>query len=498
MPSNQPSLVDPSGDWLHQPPYPKTQDGWIIIDEDVQVRSVDTSIVSDAGGSKIESGERKKNRLDQPPTRIATQDSVDRERGHYDQPTERLNGLYSRTHIVRDKIADRPLTNAHRASHDSVDQERVLYEPYRERLNQSHSQTKRVADNRPDQPYQVENRNHSASSEYISRGHYEPDYLYNRGHYEPLRHSDVRQQTHNRDTCSYEQRHYETAPTGYRSDDHSAYVRPQAENVRTQTRKQRDPEKFDGDKIEWVDYHKHFETVATWNGWGSEEKAMQLIMALKGEALMSLSDLPLSSQSNYELLVDELTRRYNPSEREAAWKLEFRQRERRPNESVMQYGDALRRLAQKAFPNMNYGTREMWVMDQFNNGLGSWDMKKHVQFGHPNSLNQAISLAVEYEAFESQNKLTSLRKPPPIQSGNVYKLSEENQLETERLNMLKMQTEIKEILLSLKNNQQTYSPECFYCKEIGHMKGECPRLQAKLARERDETMHASAGNDARP
>ena len=47
--------------------------------------------------------------------------------------------------------------------------------------------------------------------------------------------------------------------------------------------RQRDPDKFNGQTIEWSDYLIHFETVANWNGWNDFEKASQLIMSLQGE-----------------------------------------------------------------------------------------------------------------------------------------------------------------------------------------------------------------------
>ena len=39
-------------------------------------------------------------------------------------------------------------------------------------------------------------------------------------------------------------------------------------------------------------------------------------------------------------------------------------------------------------------------MDQFITGLDRPELKRHVQFGHPRTLNEAISLAMEFESFE--------------------------------------------------------------------------------------------------
>ena len=41
-------------------------------------------------------------------------------------------------------------------------------------------------------------------------------------------------------------------------------------------RKQKEPDTFDGKKIEWPDYIAHFEQVALWNQWTKAEKALRL------------------------------------------------------------------------------------------------------------------------------------------------------------------------------------------------------------------------------
>jgi hypothetical protein len=52
--------------------------------------------------------------------------------------------------------------------------------------------------------------------------------------------------------------------------------------------KQKDPKPFDGNKIEWADYLKHFEAVSSWNEWTAEQKAKQMVMSFDGEALKLL------------------------------------------------------------------------------------------------------------------------------------------------------------------------------------------------------------------
>ena len=182
-------------------------------------------------------------------------------------------------------------------------------------------------------------------------------------------------------------------------------------------RKQCDPDKFDGEKTDWTDYLKHFETVSEWNGWSYREKGMQLAMSLRGQAQRVLGDISFyGNVEDFDSLVKELTRRFSPVERETSYRLEFRNRFRNPQESVMQYGYALRRLASKAFPSIPNDCQEQWVLDQFVMGLKNHELKRHVQFGHPKSLNEAIALALEYESFEGGD---SKFRPKPAKCNSI-------------------------------------------------------------------------------
>lgn len=51
----------------------------------------------------------------------------------------------------------------------------------------------------------------------------------------------------------------------------------------------------------------------------------------------------------------------------------------------------------------------MYVIDQFINDLAHYELQKHVQFGHPKTLHEAISLATEFEALEGS--IDRIKKP---------------------------------------------------------------------------------------
>ena len=76
----------------------------------------------------------------------------------------------------------------------------------------------------------------------------------------------------------------------------------------------------------------------------------------------------------------------------------------------MEYGYALKRLAIRAFPRIKHDAREDIIVDQFLQGLVDMDMQRHVSLAHPSSLDQAVSLATEYEVITHSLKTPQFHK----------------------------------------------------------------------------------------
>jgi hypothetical protein len=142
------------------------------------------------------------------------------------------------------------------------------------------------------------------------------------------------------------------------------------------------------------------------------------------------------------LLKKILSQRFNPLERETAHKLEFKNSCKQKDESVSDYGHALRRLASQAYPSLDLVSIEALVVDQFVEELGNRDLKWYVQLiNRPKTLDQAISYAIEYEAFEGP--LENIKKPQfsdevtyPTYVIDQYKQTEDQNLEKKIKNII--------------------------------------------------------------
>ena len=185
-----------------------------------------------------------------------------------------------------------------------------------------------------------------------------------------------------------------------------------------------EPDSFDGSEKgpEISEYLIHFEQIALWNNWTPDQKARMLSIKLKGEAQKLLSTLTITQLADYETLRQALVHRFNPKERQLAYRCEFRNRRRQKDENPVEFGSALRRLGRKAYPDTTVEALEVHLVDQYVMGLGSFDLQKHVQLQHPKNLEQAVNLALEYTAICNVN-LDKVMKPSLLDSNEEDKVT---------------------------------------------------------------------------
>ncbi|KAH3783584.1 hypothetical protein DPMN_161526 [Dreissena polymorpha] len=119
------------------------------------------------------------------------------------------------------------------------------------------------------------------------------------------------------------------------------------------------PDKFDEKSTEFSDNIIHFEQVGMWKMWSVQEKACMLSISLKGEAQKLLSSLRPDQHVHYQEIKYALSQCFAPIERGLAYRCQFRNRKRLRDESVIDYGYEIRRLGQKAFPNMDARSLEI-------------------------------------------------------------------------------------------------------------------------------------------
>ena len=90
---------------------------------------------------------------------------------------------------------------------------------------------------------------------------------------------------------------------------------------------------------------------------------------------------------------------------QADWnRAELHNRERSVDESARDFGNAIRRLTDKAYPSVDLPTRDMLAKDQYTAKIGNGDVRVQLRSAKPKSLESAIELASELEQIKMLEK----------------------------------------------------------------------------------------------
>ena len=110
------------------------------------------------------------------------------------------------------------------------------------------------------------------------------------------------------------------------------------------------PHCFDGSSPLSV-FKFQFETVASRNEWDDNEKALELILPLKGAA--AGESIPTSRRNNYNELMVALLRKFSDEYKRELYRMELRCRAQKANESLQAFAVEVERLVQLAYPGEN-------------------------------------------------------------------------------------------------------------------------------------------------
>ena len=84
--------------------------------------------------------------------------------------------------------------------------------------------------------------------------------------------------------------------------------------------------------------------------------------------------------------------------------MQLKERRQKPTETLFELGQTIRRLTNLAYPTAPGEVRETLAKDQFIDALIDSEIRIRIKQSRPVNLNEAISLAVELEAYNRVEK----------------------------------------------------------------------------------------------
>ena len=262
------------------------------------------------------------------------------------------------------------------------------------------------------------------------------------------------------------------------------------------------PDKFDG-SVGWQDYFAHFELCAHLNSWTFSQKATYLAVSLRGRAQELLGDMSSEMRQDYSYLVETLQSRFGSEGQNELFRAQLKTRQRKPDETLPELAQSIRRLIARGYPNANVALREILALDHFIDALLDSETRLRLKQNKPTSLDECVRMAIELEAFSKAEqekfsgkskkfvRATNLGEPNVENEQHKLLLSKISELE-KQLAQLNSQGKIvidkaEKSNVSEKNPSQNnakmkkkYTPrdlskvECYLCRKLGHYQSHCP------------------------
>lgn len=226
------------------------------------------------------------------------------------------------------------------------------------------------------------------------------------------------------------------------------------------------PANYDGTSS-FQDYLVQFEMTGDLNSWDEKIKAMELATSLRGAAQTVLSDLRPEQRKDYNQLVSALTARFEPTNQTELYRAQIKSRLRKKSESVQELATDIKRLVRRAYSQATNELRDQISRDCFIDSLNEHELEWFVYQGKPKTVDEAMQLALEYEAFQAGRK----------RAVNVRQCSKGDNPDTSDLSKImsrleKMESKMESLL------RPPNGMICHNCHARGHRARNCPEIRA--------------------
>ena len=170
--------------------------------------------------------------------------------------------------------------------------------------------------------------------------------------------------------------------------------------------------------IPWEDYYTQFQILMQSYGWDPEEAVLFLIASLRGPALSVLGTLPKGKIYELSQVIKALERRFGRILAQDVYKVQLKTRKRRRDEPLPHLAQEIEGLANRAYPSNPFilGNADLMqdiTKDYFINALTDRQQQLYVMQSHPEAISDALSRALEYEAFQKVLVSDEARCYPP-------------------------------------------------------------------------------------
>ena len=181
---------------------------------------------------------------------------------------------------------------------------------------------------------------------------------------------------------------------------HSPYLSGSRNVQNVQPQRNLRPPAYDG-KSSFSGFVVQFELIFQLSGWSLSTMALELASCLWGTAVSVLSELEFHERTHYPSLKQALANRFDSGDLSQIYKAQLKSRVRKSDESIPELAQEISRLVRFAYSDLLSSLREGIAKDAFIEALSDRELELVVFQRHPKSLQEAVQVALEYDAFRT-------------------------------------------------------------------------------------------------
>ena len=264
------------------------------------------------------------------------------------------------------------------------------------------------------------------------------------------------------------------------------------------------PETFNGEG-DWSDWFEHFESVAAVNHWKDDEKLLWLRVRLIGRAATAFKRIDDGMKDSYAGSVAALKERFDPGSRRELYLAELMARKKRHNEEWASFAEDLKRLVERAYPELPDNAREQIALANYLGQLDQPQLSFSVKQRRPKSVDEAVRTTLEMasylrtphsapqESVDIPSAVATVKKQPTESQDSVMPLLQQimSRIDSLEARVDRLAQEQGKDLVPhqpqpRKNNKEQPFPtrepvKCHRCRKPGHLARGCaaPRSQLK-------------------
>ena len=238
------------------------------------------------------------------------------------------------------------------------------------------------------------------------------------------------------------------------------------------------------------------------NRWSNSAKAAYLAISLRGPAVTVLTNLPPERRQDYEALTTALATRFGVTHQTELHRMRLKARTRRRDESLSELAEDIEHLVRLAYPEAADSMVEVLAKDQFVDALPEEDMRVRIRQNKPATLRDALAMALELESYQlaSKQKARFVREAQ-LEEGQPLQQQQEQMADRRTRDTGDVLQQLVEALRCARkepgrprrtsssrkegNQSSRNNLICWECKERGHRRRECPKLQSHARGEKE-------------